>query len=78
MKMSELKDDTRKVSYSKNVRMTSKPTDLDSEALVDAMRFNKINHLNYNPTLVNNEWRRHFKEVISKNNLNGGPPVNFN
>lgn len=66
------------MSYSKNVRLTSKAEDFDSESLVEAMRLNKINHLNFNPTLFNNEWRRHFKEVISKNNKNGGPIVNFN
>jgi putative ubiquitin-RnfH superfamily antitoxin RatB of RatAB toxin-antitoxin module len=50
------------------VRLTSNEHDFDPEFLVNTVRLNNMKHQQFNPTLKNKEWSRHFKEVIEKFN----------
>lgn len=52
--------------YSRNVRLSSNTNEIDSDIIIKVMRMNKIHHKLYNPTMVNMEWRRHFQEIINK------------
>jgi hypothetical protein len=50
------------------VRLTSNDRDFDPDHLLKTVRLNKLHHKHYNPTLLNREWSKHFKEVVEKLN----------
>ncbi len=56
------------ISFSKNVRLSSNLGDMNPQYLLKKARLNKINHHNYNPVVQNCEWKKHYKEIISKHN----------
>ena len=69
---------TERIVYSKNVRLTSDENEFEPEHLLKIIRINKIRHKQYNPTMVNKEWTRHFKEVITKCNRSGRAFIDYN
>ena len=69
---------TERIVYSKNVRLTSDENEFDPDHLLKIIRTNKIRHKQYNPTMVNKEWTRHFKEVITKCNRSGRAFIDYN
>jgi len=53
------------MNYSRNVLLSSNVKMFEPETIIRAYRLNKLNHKDFNPALINTQWRRNFKEIIN-------------
>ena len=56
--------------YSRGVRLSSKETEMNAKKIIQTLRINKMDHLNYNPSYSNKLWRGHFQELFDAQNQN--------
>ena len=51
-------------SFSRAVRVSSNPHDMEAKRQLKCLIRNKIDHLNFDPSLCNGQWKQHFQEIM--------------
>ena len=50
--------------YSRGVRLSSRPADMDAGEQLKKLAHNKIKHMQFEPSYCNKQWRKHYQEIF--------------